>query len=51
MTRLDDMLERYGEACTKTKATHILGRSLRTVCDVVQAVRHRIGRRWIAWLS
>lgn len=36
MTRLDDMLERYGEACTKTRAAHILGRSLRTVCDMVQ---------------
>ena len=31
MTRLDDMLERYGEAATCTKAAHIIGRSAQTV--------------------
>ena len=29
--RMNDMLERYGEVCTKTQAARILGRSPRTV--------------------
>lgn len=29
--RMNDMLERYGEVCTKTEAARILGRSPRTV--------------------
>lgn len=29
--RLNDILERYGEVCTKTEAARILGRSPRTV--------------------
>ena len=31
MNRLDDMLERYGEAATYTKAARIIGRSAQTV--------------------
>lgn len=30
-SRLDDMLERYGECCSQTKAGHILGKSARTI--------------------
>lgn len=29
--RLNDMLDRYGEVCTKTQAARILGRSPKTV--------------------
>lgn len=36
MSRLDDMLDRYGEAVTRTKAAFILG-----VCD--ETVRRMIG--------
>lgn len=31
MTRLDDMLNRYGECCTKVAAARILGRSVTTI--------------------
>ena len=36
MTRLDDMLERYGEAATCTKAAHIIGRSAQTVKHMLE---------------
>ena len=29
--RMDDMLSRYGEVCTRTQAARILGRSAKTV--------------------
>ncbi len=29
--RLDDMLSRYGEVCTKARAARILGRNVKTV--------------------
>lgn len=34
--RLNDMLERYGEVCTRTVAARILGRSTRTITVMIQ---------------
>ena len=34
--RLNDMLERYGEVCTKTEAARILGRCSRTVRTMLE---------------
>jgi len=39
--RLDDMLERYGECCTQTKAAHILGKSARTISRMLEDGRLR----------
>ena len=36
MTRLDDMLERYGKAASCTKAAHIIGRSAQTVKHMLE---------------
>lgn len=36
MTRLDDMLDRYGEAATYTKAARIIGRSAQTVKHMLE---------------
>lgn len=42
--RLDDMLGRYGECCTQTRAGHILGKSVRTVYRMLEDGRlRRIG--------
>ena len=40
-SRLDDMLERYGECCTQTKAAHILGKSSRTISRMLEDGRLR----------
>lgn len=40
-TRLDDMLERYGECCTQTKAGRILGKSVRTIHRMLEDDRLR----------
>lgn len=43
-TRLDDMLDRYGECCSQMKAAHILGKSARTVFRMLEDGRlRRIG--------
>lgn len=34
--RMNDMLERYGEVCTRTMAARILGRSTRTITVMIQ---------------
>lgn len=39
--RLDDMLDRYGECCTQTKAAHILGKSPRTISRMLDDGRLR----------
>ena len=45
-TRLDDMLERYGEICTQQVAARILGVVPRTVARMMQEGRlRRIGHR------
>ena len=41
MNRLDDMLDRYGEAATYTKAAHIIGRSAQTVKHMLEDGRLR----------
>ena len=41
MNRLDDMLDRYGEAATYTKAAHIIGRSTQTVKHMLEDGRLR----------
>lgn len=33
--RMNDMLERYGEVCTRTVAARILGRSARTITTML----------------
>lgn len=43
-SRLDDMLERYGECCKQTKAGLILGKSARTIHRMMEDGRlRRIG--------
>ena len=45
-TRLDDMLERYGEICSQQVAAKILGVVPRTVARMMQEGRlRRVGRR------
>ena len=45
-TRLDDMLERYGEICTQTVAAKVLGIVPRTVSRMMREGRlRRVGRR------
>lgn len=36
MDRMDDMLDRYGECCTRTVAAKILGRSRATVRAMIE---------------
>ena len=46
MTRLDDMLERYGEVCTQKMAGQILSIDPRTIFTMLQDGRlRRIGKR------
>ena len=33
--RTNDMLNRYGEVCTRAKAAHILGRSYQTIVNML----------------
>ena len=40
-TRLDDMLERYGECCHQIKAAHILGVTPRTIFRMLEDGRLR----------
>ena len=40
-TRLDDMLERYGECCHQKKAAHILGVTPRTIFRMLEDGRLR----------
>lgn len=40
-SRLDDMLDRYGECCTQTKAAQILGKSVRTISRMLEDGRLR----------
>ena len=52
VSRLDDMLTRYGEVCTQEKAGHILGVTARTVSRMMQEgylarVGHRVDVRSI----
>ena len=43
-TRLNDMLEKYGEVCTQVKAAKILGVAPRTVARMLTEQRlHRVG--------
>lgn len=43
-SRLDDMLERYGECCTQARAGHILGKTARTIYRMLEDGRlRRIG--------
>lgn len=45
-TRLDDMIERYGELCTQKTAAHILGIVPRTVHTMMEDGRlRRVGKR------
>ncbi len=39
--RLDDMLDRYGECCTQTKAGQILNKSVRTIHRMLEDGRLR----------
>lgn len=53
-SRLDDMLERYGECCSQMKAGRILGKSSRTIHRMMEDGRlRRIGTdvdvRSIVW--
>lgn len=41
MSRLDDMLERYGECCTQAKAARILSKSTRTITRMLDDGRLR----------
>lgn len=52
ISRLDDMLIRYGEVCTQERAGHILGVTARTVSRMMQEgylarVGHRVDVRSI----
>lgn len=40
-SRLDDMLERYGECCTQARAGRILGKSARTIHRMLEDGRLR----------
>lgn len=40
-SRLDDMLARYGECCSQTKAAQILGKSARTIHRMLEDGRLR----------
>ena len=49
-TRLDDMLERYGEICTQQVAGRILGVVQRTIARMLEEGRlRRVGRRVDVW--
>ena len=42
MTRMDDMLERWGECVKQTEAAHILGRSTKTISTMIKDGRLRM---------